>query len=675
MDFAAPGQQNVSLIYGANGAGKTTLLNAFTWALFDEFTPAFENRTALLNERVRAQIEVSGTAEASVEVCFDHDDRTYVVNRSQSTHRDKEGVLRDGQSTRTVDIQGPVGPPERPVETAANVIAQILPSALHQFFFFDGERIEGLVKQGTTGQVLDKAIKVILGLEVLEQVNKYLPLASSKLRASMKNYDKGTTDDLRSAIERGERETIDLEESVVQMKTNRAANEVAKAEAETFLRDNAVARERQLRLDSLRKQDVSLGDELEALRRDTKLALSDRGFVAFSSRLATGALEAVEDLREKGRLPAAYERQFLNDLLAQNTCLCGAPLDENSSGRHMIESLLPAAGLRDFQECWNRISADATRFLDDRSAVRDRLASNAEAITRAEDDLNKVKQEIDGVKELQAKSTVSSVADFAASRDDFERKIRDQDLSIHLNERKLAEKQNLVHDLKSNLLKAEIQDDRGKVLQRQMSAADRITDAVKRILQIRRDQTREQLDQRIKQTYGQITFKAYVPELTSDFRLQLTKTVGTLEDVAVSKSQGENQLLALSFVGALARLAREKFDERATGSKDSLSNFEGGVFPLVMDSPFGALDDNYRREVAHAIPLLAPQVVTMVSKSQGQGVVQDQLYGRIGRSYVLVFVTPKRSIPPEYLDIDGKSLPYIEHSTDEYESAKIVEVF
>lgn len=674
IDFSSPGPQNVTIIYGANGAGKTTLLNAFTWALFDEVTPAFENRDALINERVRAQLAIGESADCSVEVCFEHEDRTYYVVRWQTTFREKNGTLREGAASRTVDIQRADGPPERRSDSAANVIAQILPTGLHQFFFFDGERIEKLVNPNEASQDLDQAIKTILGLEVLERVHEHLPAAKKLLRDVLKQFDEGVTGEILLAIEQRNLKILDLEESYEQRKRNRIALRDAKEKVEALLRDNAAARERQLRLDDLEKIESSLITKLTDSRRDTRMALSDRAFLAFSNELAVRANETVEELREKGRLPAIYEQQFLNDLLSRRSCICGTPLDEGTEAREHICKLLPAAGRRDLQETWIRIGADAKRYVAERMAVRERLVAIVDAIATVEQELSEKRQEIEGIKDQQKKSGVSIVADYAEQREALEDKIRAVDIDIYRSEQDLAESRKDLGELESKLIRAKTGSEKGQALQRQLASADRIADAVARILQIRRDRTREELDERIKQTYEQIAFKAYVPELTPDFRLRLVKKIGAGEEILVSKSQGENQLLALTFVGALAKLAREMYDEREKASKDSLSNFEGGIFPLVMDSPFGALDENYRREVAHAIPLLAPQVIAMVSKSQGLGVVQQQLYGRVGKSWVIAVATPKRDAVAEYLEINGKVQPYITRAPDEYESSTFLEI-
>ncbi|MNF00456.1 hypothetical protein D3C80_1992880 [compost metagenome] len=59
-----------------------------------------------------------------------------------------------------------------------------------------------------------------------------------------------------------------------------------------------------------------------------------------------------------------------------------------------------------------------------------------------------------------------------------------------------------------------------------------------------------------------------------------------------------------------------------------------------MDSPFGALDPEYRQKVANLIPALADQVIVMVSKSQWRGEVESELSKRLGKQYTLKYHKP-----------------------------------
>src|SRR5207249_1831686 len=145
-------------------------------------------------------------------------------------------------------------------------------------------------------------------------------------------------------------------------------------------------------------------------------------------------------------------------------------------------------------------------------------------------------------------------------------------------------------------------------------------------------------DARVKEVYERISYKPYSPSLSPDFRLRLSKTVGG-EELNVAKSTGESEILSLSFVGAVAERARRRYEEtRKNGQQASagLLSFQGGIFPIVLDAPFGTLDARYQTQVAKALPELAPQVIVFVSKEQGFNAVREELWPVAGRHAVIV---------------------------------------
>ena len=79
-----------------------------------------------------------------------------------------------------------------------------------------------------------------------------------------------------------------------------------------------------------------------------------------------------------------------------------------------------------------------------------------------------------------------------------------------------------------------------------VQVARKAREVFEQILRLRTDDVRLQLDERIKKTYSKISYKAYIPTLNEQFHLELKKAVG-LEDEAVAKGTGENQILSLSF--------------------------------------------------------------------------------------------------------------------------------
>ena len=214
-----------------------------------------------------------------------------------------------------------------------------------------------------------------------------------------------------------------------------------------------------------------------------------------------------------------------------------------------------------------------------------------------------------------------------------------------------------------------------KIAHQRVQVATEAGKALSRILDLRTDQVRQLLDMKIKEVYAKISFKPYAPRLDSNFRLQLGRGSEDGDDI-VSKSTGESQILSLAFVGALAALAAERYREIADEGRQitSLLSYYGGIYPIVMDSPFGALDENYRRDVARAIPVLAPQVVVFVSKSQGLGAVYDEMLPRISRQYVIAYHTPKPGADDESITLKGRDFPYIVKDSQGPEWAELLEV-
>ncbi|WP_162501990.1 AAA family ATPase, partial [Sphaerospermopsis reniformis] len=133
--------KNTTIIHGNNGAGKTSLLNAFTWVLYEKFTAAFAATEQLVNKRAIAEVENEQPVECWVEVGWEHEGNRYRAKRTCRVYKNATNM----EATKTKLIIQTVGDDGKwyfPIEQAEEIINNILPASLHQYFFFDGERIE-----------------------------------------------------------------------------------------------------------------------------------------------------------------------------------------------------------------------------------------------------------------------------------------------------------------------------------------------------------------------------------------------------------------------------------------------------------------------------------------------------------------------------------------------------
>ncbi|MGF1571079.1 MAG: DEAD/DEAH box helicase family protein [Nodosilinea sp.] len=181
---------------------------------------------------------------------------------------------------------------------------------------------------------------------------------------------------------------------------------------------------------------------------------------------------------------------------------------------------------------------------------------------------------------------------------------------------------------------------------------------------------RAQLEKRIQEVFSRISITPYTPRLNDKYELTLEDNT-TGRPTPVAASQGENQILSLSFIGAIVDKVREWSQDRHSSL---FMGPESDVFPLVMDSPFGALDSVHRRQVARSLPQLANQLVVLVSKTQWRDEVEKEMDELIGRMYVLSYHSLKEDVEQDEIFLKGEHYPLVRRSVNEYEWTEVVEV-
>ena len=92
-------------------------------------------------------------------------------------------------------------------------------------------------------------------------------------------------------------------------------------------------------------------------------------------------------------------------------------------------------------------------------------------------------------------------------------------------------------------------------------------------------------------------------------------------------SAGERQVLSLSFIAAMARVA----------VRILLPNTHAEPFPIVMDTPFGRLSTQHRENITAKIPDIATQLILFVTDEELHGQARANLESRIGKEYELQF--------------------------------------
>lgn len=670
ITFARSDDRNVTVVYGANGAGKTTLLNAFTWSLYKQNTPAFENPAHIVNERAWTEAKAGQEVTTRVTVEFEHEDRNYTLERLTTYKKSPSGdsvLVKDAEvSLSYIDEVGQ----QKTIANPNDAINQILPDRLHSFFFFDGERIERLVKPDAYEEIED-GIKTVLGLEIVERAIKHTSQAIKKLEGELKAVGSPEIKRILEELAELENQQTAKKADLKKVETNKDAIKVEIDKVDAKLRTLEQAKRFQDKRESLEAQHTANQQRIIVIRLELGRLVSQKGYLAFTDAPARAAVAELDKRREKGQIPTPIKRQFVEDLLQRGVCICGCKLTPGDPHYHEVAGWRDKAGSADVEEAWTRLSAHAEEFLRARATFYQELQQKRDEVAKLRAEQTRLSEEISEVSKQLVRAESEEVRRLEIRRDELKKELDGASQQVWSLNRDLQDLAERIKGKEKDRDAAKAENEKAQRAQRRVHVATQARDTFRQILEIRTSDVRSQLDERLKSIYSKISYKPYVPTLTEDFRLELAKVLNA-QDELVAKSSGENQILSLAFVGGIADLARQRYQE-SKGRASGVFSFQGGIYPIVMDSPFGTLDENYRTQVAQAIPMLSPQVIVFLSKAQGTGAVQKELAVRIGEQYVISYHTPKKDAAEEDINIDGRKYPYIKHSSNDFEWAVVME--
>jgi DNA sulfur modification protein DndD len=549
------------------------------------------------------------------------------------------------------------------------VINRILPDSLHQYFFFDGERIEKIV-QSNKKKEISEATRTLIGLEVLKRSVDHLKTVRKTFQDNLKLIGDPETQNLIEQKQELEAEIENIEDRQKEIETNLIGHNLEKDQISDRLRSSDAVRQIQLRRDELEAQKKLDDDKLKLARANLKLAISTRGYTVLLRDAAAKFRTLVDGLRERGELPADIKEQFVRDLLERQRCICGSELCEGTHAYEQVKSFLAKGGLADVQETVIRMGAQVDGIEAQVPKFWEEVQQEQRNIKQLTNSLARIENTLDEIREELRESPSEDIQNLQARLDDVELKIRRLTLEQGENNQKLKDHRLQIAQLEQQIQKHQQVEKKQIVAQQRMAAADEV---MKRLAQVQDNYSvwfRTQLEKRIQEVFSKISITPYTPRLNDKYELTLEdSTTGRATPVAAS--QGENQILSLSFIGAIVDKVRQ-------WSKDKNSSMfmgpDSNVFPLVMDSPFGALDSTHRRQVARSIPILANQLVVLVSKTQWRDEVEKEMDELIGKMYVLSYHSPKDELEPDEMFLKGGEYPLVRRSVNEFEWTEVLEV-
>ncbi len=611
----------IVLFGGLNGHGKTTLLDAMQLCLYGAHA-RISNRNGLSYQDYlsRSVHRGSGTREAAIELSFRHtvdgkEDR-FRLHRSWrpggNGYREHFEVLKNKKRDDGL------------AEHWITQVEDLIPPNIANLFLFDGEQAEGYAAQDSSMRLIGTAIHNLLGLDVVDQLDKDIQTYQRRKRGEEKDDpSRGEIEKAEASLKKLRERLSDLRQEQAGLRTNQidparkalraAENEYRKLGGELYEKRVEIERdlaeaERALGDSAARLRDLAAGDLpllvagslLDAVReRDLSEEETRRSREVFAI-LGTRDEALLELLRECGigrddiDAVAAYlgaDREARRETGARGTVL-DLPPDARANLREILDGRLAGTA--------RVVGGELERWRKD--GVRVEHLRTMRASVPGEDTIAAAVRRRD---RLIAKIAVLE-AEEAAMKSETERLVRE----IERGEQALSRL--LEADAKEEWLR----EDRRRILRH--AAHARTTLGAFRKVVIERHVRR--IEQLVLDSYRQLLRKAsFVTRLAihpESFALTLYGRDGS-ELGAERLSAGERQLLAIALLWGLAKTS-------------------GRPLPTAIDTPLGRLDASHRTHlIERYFPFASHQVLLFSTDEEIVGTHLEKLRPYVGRSYRL----------------------------------------
>lgn len=623
LEFAPPGPANVTLIRGLNGAGKTHLLEALHWCLYG----------GLSVEELRDTVSKGQLADSSpgeqfplaVELFFEHAGLKYRAKRSARVRvhppAPDQGltfsVPGDDFSLHEIEPNGNA----REISAPREEIAAILPRDAAQYFFFDGERIDKFARPDNALGI-QKAVDQVLKFAYLDRAIAHIKDVRLDYEAELRRLAAGT--EIEGFLsQKAERES---ERGRIVSELERIPREIEQVRAQKTVVENALLEMEIVRDKMLRRQ--AIRGELESLRTRGS-AQVDRiadtlplAHLVFARAAITRTLEDVNSKRKRGEIPSRVRQVVVKDLLEAGQCICGRLLDhgspeyeairalsERSVSSRLEERVISAAtslpGLIQRAGGQSAKLADAVREHHD---IERQMKGLQESLTELDEDLRSARQE--------------EVKDLVDKNKRLEKDLQDLALRHHDASRSVAEFDRVLGVLDSQIEKGRRQSSQVDALRRRAVIAREAEQALNQTRSRFADEVRSQVEAGTSEMFKRLVWKESHFDrvvVSEAFGLSVIDRWGgpALGDL----SAGETEVLSLSFIVTMGRVAGEAIEE---------------VAPVVIDTPFGRLSTEPRENIARILPNLVEQLVLLVTDTELVA-TEEAIIPKVGRRYNLDF--------------------------------------
>lgn len=621
ISLGTTSDRHINVIEGQNGSGKSNILNAVTLCFYGEETHNSDEEDGLesdplINKKCLQDLSPGESTEGYVEVKLGKDEPEYAFRRKFTTVYEGDDTDSDRDEPEYNSTIGDLRLRQRfgasdwePNPEPENILREILPTHVHEYFLFDGEQLDEFFQPGYKDHVR-AAVLDVSHIELLNSGVKHL----EKVRRGFEAESSDLGGDIEKLQESKEKASNELER--LKQKKSRQEDELGNAREKIDKIHDQLAgsadddvREMQDRRAYLTERLDELEGELVDANEDVATSIAKAGGVAYNVDNLQYAISELESYGESEETVPGLTEELLNELLSRGQCICGTDLSECESTEDHLEELLDEITEEDQDVIEGRYRMD--RAIKKGESLIEQMISDLEELEETRTSIDEGESELAGIAaRLEDEDTIDNerAQELEQRRQEVQKRIGEIEREIGEIGGQIQSQEQVVGEKREEWKRAMNEQEEHELLVQKSEFIGRASDKIGEIKHEILESVRAETEDRLERYYNDLIWKNedYEVLLTDEYEIRLygpngRKNLGSL-------SAGERQVLALSFMA-------------------SLSKISGFAAPVIIDTPLGRISSDPKQRIAQNVP-------DYLSDSQVTFLMTDVEYSEDVRAYI-----------------------------------------
>lgn len=629
VEFSRDKEKNVTVILGDNTSGKTTLIQAFNWCLYG--TTSFKTRE-LVNSETLQEMGLFSSVEVAVEVELQHEDKLYVIRRTQVVTKNEPNKSSCTRATLKVEYKEENGEmQEVPTFECQNTINKILPEALSGYFFFDGEHVSEINSKGN----VVSAVRGLMGLETIsEAVDHFSPKKMnsviSKLQRELDIGQDEKSERLKRDLDAAKESLQTLEDRKTQVTEEITYFEERRNELTALILANADTKARQQEKGRVEKDIEFLQRNQADVEQQIIRDFTKNAYKFFGAALYSKVYRVIADAKQDGEGIPKMHSDSIDFILHRGKCICGADLTMNQGAVNQIkyeQSLLPpqhiGTTIREFKRDCQRYENEIESYAETIKADYIRIRENANQLDDKRVHFNELSKSIQGD---------IDVGKYERDNVENDRVLKGKsDLLLDITA-KIGETNNQIQSLESAINGLRVSTDKNRKVATAIAYATKISDWFRESYDRSERVVKEDLFASINSLFSQMYHGQRIVEIDDNYHITLKVDNGNGTFVN-DTSPGLDTVKNFAFIAGIVDLARKKAKSKGTMPEEI--EYSSEPYPIVMDAPFSNADEKHIANISRVLPQVAEQVILVVMNKDWE-FAQPDMKDKVGMVYQIV---------------------------------------